>query len=234
MCDDRVLDELIEQITPALNERREIIFVAPTPAFDQPSQIKLGADGKPVSMNVLPRQFAAYLATQLGGSLDHQITQAARIGRTALVELERFLWQPVFVGTVDPAAAYVIVDDVLTLGATIASLRSHIIRGKGTVCAAVALAHRTGRDQDLALSAGMWERLVQVYGEEISAFWSREIGHDASSLTEAEASRLCRWAGGLAEWMRDSALQRLRDRLFEAAGGNSQQARPRRGRAARY
>ena len=223
LCDDRVLDELIDATEPFMFRGTPIVYVTPTPAFNRPDQMALGEDGLPISMNALPQQYAEHLAVALGGTVDVDIVQAARVGRTSLTGIERFLWQPKFDGEVRNDVAYVLVDDVLTLGGTLACLRSHIIGRGGTVCASTALAHRSGRDQRLASSPETCDRLTRVFGDDIRGFWRREIGHDPYSLTEAEAGYLCRWLEERRPRRGLSPLQHLRACLFEAAGGSLKQ-----------
>ena len=200
------LDRVITDAEEFLSQDKEIICVVPSPQFTNPQ----------VSNNRLPWAYAAYLAHQLGGRVGYEITQSARVGRTGLKGFQRLLWQPSFVGTVNPDAAYVISDDVMHWGCTLAAMRSFIVGQGGTVCAVTTLAHGSGGDQPLALSPQTCQLLDTVYGPDFGAFWKEEIGHDAISLTEAEGRFLAKWAADCGS--RDSLLQRLRDRLLEAAG----------------
>lgn len=109
-------------------------------------------------------------------------------------------------------------DDVLTTGGTLAALRSHILRGGGKVAAITTLAHGSGDSRALALSGPTWQGLKVGFGIEINPFWRKEIGHDAECLTEAEAQILLKWRSGDGPW--DTPLQRLRDRLAQAAAKN--------------
>jgi hypothetical protein len=198
------LARVIDDAAPYLAEDRRIICAVPMPAFVDPPRS---------DHNRIPWAYAAYLANRLGGTVGYEIIQKARVGRTYLTEFQGFVWQPSFTGGVERDAAYVLVDDVLNRGATLASMRSYIVSQGGTVCAISALAHGSGRDQALAPTGQTCQRLVEVFGNELSGFWEVEIGHDALCLTDAEGRFLLRWAEGKGPG--SAILQRLRDRLLE-------------------
>lgn len=182
-----------------------------------PSQLA----GRPRVRNALPIQYAAQLKELLDAELDMAIVEIGRVGRTKLRRFPRFLCQPCFDGAVRQDAAYILVDDVVTSGGTLAALRSHILRAGGTVVAVTTLAHGSGQWQPLALSDVTWKELCSIYGEELGPFWQREIGHDARNLTEAEGRTLARWgAFGSPRSARLAPIQRLRNRLAEAAAKN--------------
>lgn len=194
-----------------------VIVAHPHPAFENGYQ-----DGNPTQgvTNALPFAFAEFLATRLGGQVDEKIEQIARIGRTKMDRWERFLYQPSFHGDVTPGAHYIIVDDVVTLGATFASLRNHIVGGGGIVCAVTALAHKDGAHQPFPIEDGTIAELRDLYGSEFFAVWKESFGHDVQSLTQPEGLFL-------SEWGRDrerdgcdrgnALLQRVRARIDQAA-----------------
>ena len=200
------LERIIDDAEPFLAENRNIICVVPMPAFmDRPTSGH--------NHNRIPWAYAAYLANRLGGKVGYEIVQKARVGRTYLTEFQGFVWQPSFTGGVERDAAYIVADDVLNRGATLASMRSYIVSQGGTVCAISALAHGTGSDRPLALTAQTCKRLVEFFGEDLRSFWEREIGHDALCLTDTEGRFLVRWAEK--QGLGPPILQQLRDRLLE-------------------
>lgn len=215
---ERVLDRLIDDTEAYMARGVPLICVVPHPPFDDISAIGADAVGKVRVTNTLPIQLAAQVATLLEGEIDNKIIQKARVGRTQLTNFPRFLCQPCFDGEIRRDAAYILVDDVVTTGGTLAALRSYIIGGGGTVAAVAVLAHGSGQDRSLALADGTWQELSRLYGAEIASFWEREIGHDARCLTDTEGHILIRFGR---ESLRDrpgiSLLQCLRDRLAEAA-----------------
>jgi hypothetical protein len=216
MLDDPILDRLVDEVTPFMVKGIPLICAVPHPPFDD--QHGDGADliGRKAVKNALPVQYMAQPSVILDTEIDREIVQKARVGRTKLKHFPRFLWQPCFDGAVRQDAAYILVDDVLTTGGTLAALRGHILRGGGQVAAITTLAHGSGENRPLALSKATWHELQHCFGIDFSAFWKKEVGHGAEYLTEAEGRILLKWrteSGG--SWERP--LQRLRDRLAEAA-----------------
>jgi hypothetical protein len=212
---ENVLDRLIDDATPFILAKRPLLVGVPHPPFND-------ADGTSFELkenlkNAIPFQFGSHIARLLDGDLDTEITQIARVGRTKLNPFERFLYQPVYQGDVRRDAAYILVDDVYSRGGTLAALRSHIVSKGGTVCSFAVLASSSGQWSPLALKKETCERLLRLFGPSLDVFWSEEIGHDISCLTEAEGATLAVWAAHLEE--RGPALvQRLRNQLFAIAG----------------
>jgi hypothetical protein len=213
---NNVIDRIIDDVTPYLIKGTPLVCVVPHPPFFDTAAGGADLPSKPKVTNALPLQYAGHLAVLLDATIDTEIVQKARVGRTGLTAFPRLLWQPSFDGQVRPDVAYIIVDDVLTHGGTIAALRSHIVQGGGTVATYTTLAHWSGEFRPLALSGGTWQQLWSLYGNGLSSFWEREIGHDARHLSEAEGRFLAKW-GFEQERTGQPLLECLRDRLAEAA-----------------
>lgn len=105
---DLVIDALLEANKPAL-------VVCPHPEFDEDGECDLTA---PTPPNALPFAFANLIARELGCEVATNIIEVARPSRTKLNAFPRFLWQPRFEGDVRTDRAYILVDDVCTLGGT--------------------------------------------------------------------------------------------------------------------
>jgi len=58
--------------------------------------------------------------------------------------MERLLYQPTFTGCIKYKTNYILVDDILTQGGTISSLRKHVLSCGGNVVAVVVLAYAIG------------------------------------------------------------------------------------------
>lgn len=191
-------------------------IVMPHPDFDD-------EDGKPGSgklTNAIPFAFSKYLKDVTGRSIDEEIIQAARVGRTKLNKWQRFLYQPAFGGAVRTDEPYILVDDVVTTAGTLAALRSYIVRNGGTVLCATALANGAGQNQPFPITQETITSLAEAYGDGFAPYWCETFGHEASCLTETEGRFLRAWCDeteneGIGAG--EPLLQRLRARFDEVA-----------------
>lgn len=205
----RAIDKIIDCVIAA---NKPPVIAIPHPEFDP-----LEPAGDPLSpTNALPFAFAAYLAAELGGSIETEIVEVARPGRTRLGRFPRFLWQPSFNGTVRQDCAYVLADDNCTAGGTFAALRSHIAANGGTVAAVTALSNGSGKDCPLPIAETTVDVLLSTYSAGITSLWIEEVGHEIKCLTELEGAFLADWGRGPGT-RGPEPLQRLRDRLADAA-----------------
>jgi len=156
--------------------------------------------------NLIPATFARWLSAQTGLAVDERILRKNRTMRTDANALQRLVRRAAFVGDVEPGRAYVIVDDVVTQGGTVADLRGYIEAKGGRVVAITAL-QAPGANARLAPSAAQIAALRARFGEAGEAWWKETFGHDFSGLTASEARQLFRFGN----------LQDLRSAL-EGAG----------------
>lgn len=193
------------------------IIVSPHPSFDDEDVIDHDAPRRAGPRNALPFAYAARLRIMLGGLEDPQLVQGARVGRTKLPRFPKFLFQPHFVGDVATDRPYILVDDTVGLGGTLAALYGHIARNGGTVIGVAALAHSTGKNVPLALTEGTHAALYEKYGPAVCALWKEKVGHESFCLTEGEGRFLIEWAPGTdLHGNPESQLHALRDRLDQA------------------
>jgi hypothetical protein len=174
--------------------------------------------------NAIPFAYAKYLGDVLGCAVDEGIIQIARVGRTALSDFARFLYQPDFAGDVERGHDYLLVDDVVTTAGGLAALRSFIIRNGGNVIGVSVLANSKGRYQRFPIadeSLKSLNVLRSLYGRELEVLWVGAIGHELNCLTEREGESLMQW--GRDRQVREGVaagtelLHRLRTRLNKAA-----------------
>src|SRR5690606_4465433 len=130
---------------------------------------------------------AEVLAQRLGLETDTAPVQAQKVGRTGASALERIANQPTFAGEV-AEGDYLILDDTLTQGGTLAQLKTHIEDNGGRVLGAVAL---TGKNysRKLALEPDTLAEVRGKYGN-LEPWWRDTFGYGFEGLTQSEARTL--------------------------------------------
>lgn len=133
---------------------------------------------------------AKRLGISLGLDVETDIIQSVKAKRTALTGLDRIFQQPEFDGIVEAGKEYLLVDDTLTQGGTMAALASHVRQHGGKVVGAFAL---TGKQYSatLTLSPETLSILRERYGDIESAFRTA-AGRGLDALTESEGRYLAK------------------------------------------
>ncbi len=145
-----------------------------------------------VSRNAIPSAMADILGKVLGIEVDLDIMQSAKVGRTAQDGFGRLANQPGFDGPVRNDKPYLIMDDTLTQGGTLANLKGYIENRGGEVLAATAL---TGKQYSakIAIDSSTLEQIRDQYdGTGLEAWWHNRFGYGFDSLTESEGRYLLR------------------------------------------
>jgi predicted amidophosphoribosyltransferase len=104
----------------------DVIFVAPH-SREAPGE------------NAIPQVLARALARAVGAEADRDIVQRTRVFHTGADPMERLNHRARFDGPVWGGERYVLVDDVTTMGGTLAELAHDIQAGGGAVAAVVVL-----------------------------------------------------------------------------------------------
>lgn len=177
--------------TAALRVVRDVI----TPEFVEDVRAALPEGSKPLVVavqsqeatgnNRIPRMAAEVLAQRLGLQVSEDIVQAAKVNRSAGDALHRLANQPPFTGKVEKGRDYVLIDDTLTQGGTLAQLKTHIEDNGGKVVLATAL---TGKDysRKIALNSQSLANVRERFGS-IEPWWRDQFGYGFEGLTESEA-----------------------------------------------
>jgi len=132
--------------------------------------------------NAIPQVLARTLAHATAAEADRDIVQRTRVFHTGADPMERLNNRARFDGPVRKGADYVLVDDVMTMGGTLAELAHYIQSGGGAVAGLVVLvnAARSGRLTPVRRVTTLLERR---HGDAI-----REILQiDPAALTAEEA-----------------------------------------------
>lgn len=156
-------------------------------------------DGKPLVLPVLaveaagnnkiPLAMAEALADRLGLDVELGIIQSDKVGRTDSGADHRLAFNPTFEGDVKQGQKYLVVDDTLTMGGTVASLRGYVEnRGGKVVAASVMTAHEGALN--LPVKSSMLAAIENKHGPSINHFWQETFGYGTDKLTQGEAGHL--------------------------------------------
>lgn len=142
-------------------------------------------------VNAIPEIFADELSKALGWPVDANVLQTNVVSHTGADGFSRLARQAEFEGLIQPGSEYVMVDDFVGMGGTLANLRGHIESHGGRVLAAVSL---TGKPHSakLAPSTARLQELRAKHGTELEHWWKDRFGHGLDALTESEARYLAR------------------------------------------
>ena len=139
--------------------------------------------------NKIPLMFAEVLSDRLGLPVETTIHQREKIKRTGTGSDYRLAFNPTFAGNVKKGQSYLIVDDTLTMGGTIASLRGYIEnRGGHVIGASVMTAHEGALD--LVVKPKMLSAITEKHGQAMNQYWQETFGYGINNLTQGEAGHL--------------------------------------------
>ncbi len=162
-----------------------------------------------VSRNAIPQAMADVLGHVLGMEVESHLVQSAKVGRTTQDGFGRLTNQPAFEGPVRNDLPYLLLDDTLTQGGTLANLKGYIESHGGRVLGASTL---TGKrySSKIALAAETLTKLHNHFkGTDLENWWKQQHGYGFDQLTESEANYLLRAAD--ANKIRDRVLAARQD-----------------------
>jgi hypothetical protein len=136
-------------------------------------------------LGVLGEMLAQGMHLVLGWETDTQLVQANIVARAGDTGFSHLALQAVFDGAVQAGRTYVLVDDFIGQGGTIANLRGHIVRHGGVVRGATVL---TGNSSAASLvpDPDTLRELGDKHGS-IADWWEQNFGFRFDCLTAAEA-----------------------------------------------
>lgn len=157
--------------------------------------------------NAIPDAMAELLAEELGWRLSSgDIVQSNRVGHTRAPAFNRLVTPAAFEGPVVDGADYVLVDDHVGLGGTLANLKGHIETHGGRVIAMTTLTE-SREARHIALQRDVLDVLRERHGEALENLWRDQFGHGLDCLTNVE--------GGVLR--REQSIESIRARLAQAA-----------------
>ena len=161
-----------------------------------------------LGFNAIPDAMAQILARDLDLRVveNGEIVQTNKVGHTRAKAFQRLVTPAFFAGHVEPGASYLLVDDHVGLGGTLANLRGHVELNSGHVIGMTALTEsRDGRR--ISLRPETLDMLWNTHGEALDQLWKGQFGYGIDCLTEVEGQILCR----------QPSLERIQDFLAQAA-----------------
>jgi hypothetical protein len=142
--------------------------------------------------NAIPDAMADILAARLNWPLSAgEIVQNNRVGHTLARAFNRLVTPAAFEGPVRVGASYVLVDDHVGLGGTLANLKGYIESKGGRVLAMTTLTE-SRQARQIALQEEVLSVLRNGHGEELEQLWQEQFGHGLECLTNVEGAVLCR------------------------------------------
>ena len=139
--------------------------------------------------NAIPAALAKLLSQRLDVPYDTTVVQTNVVGHTGADGYRRLARQAAFGGNVERGRRYVMVDDFIGQGGTLANLRGWVEKQGGLVVGAVGL---TGKAYSARLNPSE-ERLHELrekHGPDFEKWWKEHFGHTFDCLTHSEARYL--------------------------------------------
>jgi hypoxanthine-guanine phosphoribosyltransferase len=157
-------------------------------------------------LNAIPDAMAQTLAEMLNWPVSlGDIIQTNRVGHTRARAFNRFVTPAAFGGRVLRGAQYVLVDDHVGMGGTLANLKGFLETNGGQVVGMTTLSESRDARQ-IALRPDVRDMLREKHGEEFENLWQWQFGHGVDALTNVEAGILCR----------EQSIETIRNRLAQA------------------
>ena len=139
--------------------------------------------------NKIPLMAAEVLADRLGLEVEYDIVQTHKVGRTNQGADHRLAFNPSFSGEVEAGERYLVVDDTLTMGGTVASLRGYIENRGGHVVGGMVMTAHPGA-LDIKVKQKMLHSIERKHGATMDEYWKQEFGYGIDQLTQGEAGHL--------------------------------------------
>lgn len=140
-------------------------------------------------VNEIPVALARELGRRLGMAINTSVVQSNAVGHTGADGFHRLANQALFEGIVTPGARYLVIDDFVGQGGTLANLIGFVFAEGARVVGATAL---TGKPYSAKLAPA--ERQIQTlrekHGRGLEEWWVESFGFDFDRLTRSEARYL--------------------------------------------
>ncbi len=156
------------------------------------------------NLNAIPAALMRVIGEYFEIASAENLRQSNIVSHTGAGGFGRLARQALFVGEVEKGANYILIDDFVGQGGTIANLRGYILKNGGHVAAAIVL---TGKPYSAKItpSAEQLKELNEKHGQTLERWWREYFGHTFDRLTQSEARYLTR----------SPNVDRIRERIIE-------------------
>ena len=153
----------------------------------------------------IPLAMASVIADRLNLDVEIGIVQIDQLERNDDAPERLLGYNPRFAGTVETGRSYLILDDSLSMGGSVASLRGFIENRGGHVTSAMVM-NADDRSLELPVTPQMVEDLESKHGSEVNQFFQENFNYGIDKLTQREATYI----------KNAPSFDRIRDSITEA------------------
>ena len=145
-----------------------------------------------MGFNAIPDAMAEVLSACLGLEVSGgTIVQVNKVGHTKAAGWHRLVTPAVFEGDIISGNDYILVDDHVGFGGTLANLRGFIEYNGGHVIG-MTTSTETRAARNISVRQEALTMLYERHGRDLQHFWLGRFGHGLDCLTDIEAGYLCR------------------------------------------
>ena len=173
---DSIADVALERVKTLIGNRRPCLLAVHAVELE--------------GMNAIPRVLARAIAIALSLPIGSGVIQVNRVAHTGASGYHRLAFPAIFAGEVEPIE-YVLVDDFVGQGGTLANLKGFVEHLGGRVIGATALTAKS-YSAILRLTDDTLAQLRAKHGTELEEWWTATFGYGFERLTESEARYLTR------------------------------------------
>jgi hypothetical protein len=193
IAQDLIAPEAVEELSHVMHGRKPVL-------------LPVVAD-EVAGFNAIPDAMAHALSNWFGFPVaTGEIVQRIKVGHTKANGWHRLVTPAEFMGDVRPGADYLLIDDHVGFGGTLANLRGFFENGGGRVVGMTTLTETRGARQ-IAVRKSTLAELYGRHGTSLEHLWQRLFGYGLDCLTEVEAGYLGRV----------ESVAAIQDRMAQAA-----------------
>ena len=175
----------------ALRSPQAIARIGDIVAGSYPILLPVVAD-ETTGFNAIPDALAQALGRELGLDVaTGTVVQTNKVGHTRAPSFQRLVTPAEFDGPVEHGRDYLLVDDHVGLGGTLANLRGYVESNGGVVIAMTTLTESRNA-RTISLQPATRDMVWAKHGEALNQLWQDQFGYGIDCLTEVEAQNLCR------------------------------------------